>query len=175
MLVNHLRNHYSDYVFLFIKRYIDELSIDMKIGDMGAGHLRNLKLFEKLGFYNLYALDKEKTDNPLKVNLKEFVLQDLKYEIPFDSLFFDITLCNYVLMFIDQSYIYQVLDELMRVTNKFLIIETNKQKDLNYKNTHFKDYNFLDIVNHIKKNANFELLQVRYYYEKLTARRISHG
>lgn len=156
---------------MFIKRYINEIDTSMKVGDMGAGHLRNLKLFEELGFHNLYAMDREKTDNPLGVNLKQFVLQNLELGIPFPSRFFDITLCNYVLMFVDQSCIYQILDELIRVTDKFLIIETNKQKDLKCKNTYFKEYNFLEIVNYINKSPDFELLQVRNYYEKLIGRR----
>ena len=72
MKVNHLRNHYSDYVFMFIKKYINEIDKSMYIGDIGAGHLRNLKLFEELGFNNLFAMDREATDNPLKVKLKQF-------------------------------------------------------------------------------------------------------
>ena len=49
---------------MFIKNYINELTTGMEIVDIGAGHLRNLKLFQKLGFENLYALDKDYTDNP---------------------------------------------------------------------------------------------------------------
>lgn len=172
MPVNHLRNHYSSYVFTFIKKNIDDLNINMTIGDIGAGHLRNLKLFEELGFKNLYAVDKESTDNPLEVNLKSFVNQDIEISIPFSDRFFDITLCNYVLMFINSQSINQVVDELLRITNEFLIIETNKQKYIKCKTTYFKKYNFIEIVNQIENSPDFELLEVKKYYEKIIARRV---
>jgi len=42
---NHLRNHYSNYNLLFLKRYFSELNIkDNKILDVGTGHFRNLRL-----------------------------------------------------------------------------------------------------------------------------------
>lgn len=172
MQINHLRNHYSEYVFLFIKKHINEINLDMKICDVGAGHLRNLKLFEELGFNNLYAVDRENTDNPLEVNLKKFILQDIEKKIPLGDKEFDIVLCNFVLMFVNPSKINQVMDDLLRITNKFLIIETNKQKYKKCKTTHFKDYSFKDIVNQIEKNPDFELIQVRKHYEKLIARRV---
>jgi hypothetical protein len=171
MKINHLKNHYSDYVLMFLKKYAKELSTQMKVGDIGAGHLRNLKLFELLKFEKLYALDREETDNPLNVNLKKFVLQDLENGIPFTDRFFDITLCNFVLMFIDRKKQNYVIDELLRVTDKFLIIETcAKKHKVKYKTFH-KGYNFKEIVNHIEKNPDFELLQVREFYERLTLRR----
>lgn len=173
MQINHLRNHYSKYVFTFIKKYIDEININMKIGDIGAGHLRNLKLFEELGFKNLYAIDRESTDNPLEVELKKYIKQDIELGIPFPDRYFDITLCNYVLMFINPQSIDQVVDELLRISNKFLIIETNKQKYIKCKTTHFEKYNFMEIANQIESNPNFELLEVRKYYEKIIARRVN--
>lgn len=171
MKINHLRNYYSDYTFSFLKKYVDELSIDFKVGDIGAGHLRNLKLFEELDFNNLYALDREYTDNPLKVNLKSFILQDIEEGIDFSDRFFDITLCNFVLMFINQRNQSFVLDELMRVSNNFLIIETYPKK-YKPKNTFHKDYNFQDIVEYISKNEDFEILEAGNYYERLLVRRV---
>ena len=171
MKINHLKNHYSDYVLMFLKKYAKELSIQMKVGDIGAGHLRNLKLFEILKFKKLYALDREETDNPLNVNLKEFVLQDLEDGIPFTDRFFDITLCNFVLMFIDKKKQNYVIDELLRVSDKFLIIETYPKKHKVKNKTFHKRYAFKEIINHIEKNPDFELLQVRKFYERLTARR----
>ena len=175
MHVNHLRNGYSAYVFSFFKKHIKSLDTEMKIGDIGAGHLRNLKLFEELGFKNLYAMDREKTDNPLKVNLKRFVLQALENGIPFPDRFFDITLCNFVLMFIEDSKIEYVLDELMRVTNVFLIIETNKKRHTVKNKTFHKDYDFNHIVNYLKKNPDFEILQVKKSHEKIKIRRKTDG
>lgn len=173
MQINHLRNHYSDYVFKFIKKYIDEINTDMRVADIGAGHLRNLRLFQELGFKKLYAIDKENTDNPLNVNLKIFVIQDIEQGIPFRDRSFDITLCNYVLMFINQSKVNQVVDDLLRITNRYLIVETNKQKDTRTKTTNFKKYDFIEIVNQIELNPNFEILEIRKHYEKLIVRRVN--
>jgi len=171
MKINHLKNHYSDYVLMFLKKYSKELSTQMKVGDIGAGHLRNLKLFEILKFKKLYALDREETDNPLNVNLKKFVLQDLENGIPFPDRFFDITLCNFVLMFIDKEKQKYVIDELLRVTDKYLIIETYPKKHkVKYKTFH-KGYDFKEIANQIEKKPDFQLLQVREFYERLTVRR----
>src|SRR6056297_3772565 len=175
MKINHLKNHYSDYVLMFLKKHAKELTTQMKVGDIGGGHLRNLKLFEILEFKNLYALDREKTDNPLNVNLKKFVLQDLENGIPFQDRFFDITLCNFVLMFIEDSKIEYVLDELMRVTNVFLIIETNKKRHTVKNKTFHKDYEFNHIVNYLKKNPDFEILQVKKSHEKIKIRRKTDG
>ena len=172
MKINHLRNHYSNYVFMFIKKYIDQLNTSMKVFDAGAGHFRNLKLFQELGFNNLYALDIEDTDNPLEVNLKDFVINDIEEGIPYEDREFDIVLCNYLLMFINQNKINAVIDDLLRVTGKFIVIETNKQK-VNSKETSFKQYSFNYIVSQIEKNKDFEILQVRKYYEKIIARRVS--
>ncbi len=157
---------------MFIKNYINELTTGMEIVDIGAGHLRNLKLFQELGFENLYALDKDYTDNPLNVDLKKFINHDIEQGIPLSDKQFDIVLCNYVLMFIEPSKINKVVDDLMRVTRGFLIIETNQQKYKNCKTTHFKKYNFIKIAKQIENNPDFKLLQVRKYYEKLTARRV---
>lgn len=172
MQINHLRNHYSDYVFMFIKRYINILNPNMKVGDIGAGHLRNLRLFEELGFSDLYAIDRELTDNPLDVNLTKFIHQDIELGIPISDKFFDITLCNYVLMFIDPTNVKDVVDELLRISNGFLVIETNKQKYKKCKTTHFQEYDFMKIVQYIENHPEFELLQVRKHYEKLIARRV---
>ncbi len=157
---------------MFIKNYIDELNVNMKVADIGAGHFRNLKLFQELGFENLYALDKDDTDNPLNVNLKQFIKHDIERGIPLNDKQFDLVLCNYVLMFIDPSKTNEVLDNLMRITRGFLIIETYPKKHKNYKITHYKEYNFTRIAKQIEDNPDFELLQVRKYYEKLTARRV---
>lgn len=172
MQINHLRNHYSDYVFMFIKRYIDHLNLDMKVGDVGAGHLRNLKIFEELGFSNLYAIDKELTDNPLDVKLTKFIHQDIELGIPLSDKFLDITLCNFVLMFVSPLNSNKVIEELLRISNGFIIIETNKQKYKKYKTTHFQEYDFMKIVKYIENHSEFELLQIRKHYEKLIARRI---
>jgi tellurite methyltransferase len=172
MQIPHLRNHYSDLVLLFLKNHADELIADMPILDVGTGHMRNLKLFEMLGFKELYALDIDKTDNPLGVNYKSFIQRDITQGLPFENESFDIVLCNYVLMFIDPENMKFVVDELCRVSKKYILMETCRRKKLNTKTTNYTDYKFEEIVPLIP--SDFEIVKVRYYYEKLIVRR-RHG
>ena len=171
MKINHLKKGYSDYVFQFIKKHINELNPSDKILDVGAGHLRNLKLFSKIGFKNLHALDREPTDNPLKVPLKSFKLHDIELGLPYDNGKFDIVLCNFVLMFVDPQKIEFVVAELLRVTKRFLIIETNPRTYDFLDYTFHEDYNFQEISNLIQRNSDFKIIQIRKQSEKLVARR----
>ena len=56
LINNHLKEGYSDYNLLFLKRYHQELNLNNKILDVGFGHYRNLYLFYKVVFKNLYRL-----------------------------------------------------------------------------------------------------------------------
>ena len=172
MKVPHLRNHYSDLVFQFVKENTDELFTGMSILDVGTGHMRNLKLFEMLGFKELYALDLDPTDNPLAVKYKSFIQRDILQGLPFKDRAFDIVLCNYVLMFIDPKNMEFVVSELCRVAKDYLLIETSRRKDFNTKTSNYKNYRFEDIVALIP--PGFEVVKLRCYYEKLIVRR-KHG
>lgn len=170
---NHLHNHYSDYNLLFLKRYLSELNINNKILDVGTGHFRNLRLFYELGFNELYGIDKNIPDPIFKdKNFKiNFILRNIEQGLPYKDKEFDIVLCNYVLMFINPSKLNFVLDEIMRVCNKFVVIETNKSKTKAL-HTEFKDYSFKSISDYIENNKDFKLLDKKCYYEKLFLRRV---
>ena len=56
LINNHLKDGYSDYNLLFLKKYHKELNLTNKILDVGCGHFRNLFLFYQIGFKNLYEL-----------------------------------------------------------------------------------------------------------------------
>ncbi len=168
-MANHLKDGYSSHVFKFISKFYKDLNLDNSILDVGCGHYRNLKLFHETGFEKLYGLDKNIYEDylDLKVNFKQCNIEN---GIPFDDKSFDIVLCNFVLMFIEPMKQKFVVDELIRVTKRFLIIETNQLKK-STKNTFYKEYSFEDIVNWIDETQEFELLQVRKYKEKLIAKR----
>lgn len=169
VLANHLKYGYSDHVFKFISKFHKEFNLDNSIIDVGCGHFRNLKLFSQAGFKKLYGLDKNIYEDYSDVPVS-FKIWDIEKGIPFNDKSFDIVLCNFVLMFIEPRKQKFVVDELMRVTKRFLVIETNPLKK-GTKNTFYKDYNFKDIVNWIESNEKFELVQVRKYQEKLIAKR----
>lgn len=160
IMSNHLKNGYSNYVFLFIKKHNNDLFINDKILDVGAGHYRNLKLFHELGFKNLHAIDIVKSNNPLKVPLN-FSQGNIEYGLPYKDREFNIVLCNYVLMFINPEKQLYVLSELMRVSNKFLIIETNKYINKVVKDSLFKEYDFSYFVNYIKSTNAFDILSFK--------------
>ena len=56
LINNHLKNGYSDYNLLFLKKHVDEIKLSDKILDVGCGYFRNLYLFYKIGFKNLYGI-----------------------------------------------------------------------------------------------------------------------
>lgn len=169
---NHLRNHYSNYNLLFLKRYCDELNVkDTKILDVGTGHYRNLRLFYELGFKNLWGIDKN-TPEPLdckdlRIN---FCKRDIENGLPYRDKTFNIVLCNYVLMFISPGRLNFVLGELFRVSKEFLIIETFKHQEM-AKTTDVKPYEFKDIINFFENRNDIEILDEKVYYEKLVIRR----
>lgn len=88
---NHLRNGYSDFNLLFLKRYYSELDLKNKILDVGTGHFRNLKLFNELGFKELYGIDKNVPESKFELNVK-FKLADIENGLPYQDKEFDIVL-----------------------------------------------------------------------------------
>lgn len=167
-ITNHLTNGYSDFVFSFLLRNNKDLSLTNKILDVGCGHYRNLKLFEKLGFNNLSGVDRNVSNNPLKTNIS-FIQMDIEKELlPYENKNFKIVLCNYVLMFIKPERLNFVINELLRVCSCYLLIETYPKKS---SGMFYENYDFKNIVKYIKNNNEFEVIQQRNYYEKLLIRR----
>ncbi len=99
----------------------------MSVLDVGCGHGRHLNLFYNLGFRNLTGIDIVKRSylskryKYLKLDIRdEFIEETLLQEK------YDIVLCNFVLMFIEPEHQIKVIDQLLKVTNKYLLIETRK-------------------------------------------------
>ena len=172
LISNHLKEGYSDYNLFFIKHYYKELNLNNKILDVGCGHYRNLYLLYQLGFKNLYGIDRA-IPNPsskpkrFKVN---FINKDVTEGLPCKDKEFDIVLCNYVLMFVGPEHLSYVVQELLRVTKSFCIIETNKPFN-EAKNSEFKLYKFKDIIKCIETNTEFEIVDKKMYKEKFILRR----
>lgn len=172
LISNHLKTGYSSYNLFFLKNYYQDLNLNNKILDVGCGHYRNLYLFYRIGFKQLYGIDKllpkpKELPKRFKVN---FIKKDILQGLPYEDKTFDIVLCNYVLMFIPPQKLSFAIKELLRVTKDFCIIETQKQF-YKAKNTEIKDYNFKEIIKFIKSNENFEVLHQSEYKEKLIVRR----
>lgn len=176
LINNHLKEGYSDYNLLFLKRYHQELNLNNKILDVGCGHYRNLYLFYKVGFKNLYGIDKltpAPSEKPKRFKVN-FTKHDINMGLPYEDNEFDIVLCNFVLMFIPPKNLCNVLQELLRITKGFCIIETQKSF-YEAKNGQIKPYSFKDIVSYIENHSEFEILDKKNYKEKLIIRRIFNG
>lgn len=173
---NHLRNGYSDYNLLFLKRYHNDLDLSNKILDIGCGHYRNLYLFYQLGFKKLYGIDKlvpDPSEKPKRFKV-DFIKKDIITGLPYEDKDFDITLCNFVLMFIPPKRLYEVVEEILRITKGFCIIETQNQF-YKARNSQIVQYKFKDIINYIENNEEFEIIDKKIYKEKLIIRRVGYG
>ena len=176
LINNHLKNGYSDYNLLFLKKYVDEIKLSDKILDVGCGHFRNLYLFYKIGFKNLYGIDRlvpDPSEKPARFKVW-FLKQDINYGLPYENNEFEIVLCNYVLMFIPSERLKYAIDELLRVTKGFCIIEMQKQFKTSV-NSQIEDYNFKDIVKYIETKKDFEIVDKKIGREKIIIRRIENG
>lgn len=176
MINNHLRDGYSDYNLLFLKKHHNDLNLDNTILDVGCGHYRNLYLFYQLGFKKLYGIDRlvpDPSEKPKRFNVK-FVKKDIITGLPYENKGFNIVLCNFVLMFIPPKELYEVIEELLRVTKGFCIIETQNQF-YKGKKSQIELYKFKDIVDYIENKEEFEILDKKIYREKLIIRRCGYG
>lgn len=99
----------------------------MSVLDVGCGHGRHLNLFYNLGFRNLIGIDVVKR-NYLSKKYK-YIKLDIREEFSKEPLLqqnYDIVLCNFVLMFIEPKYQIEIIDKLLKLTNRYLLIETRK-------------------------------------------------
>lgn len=179
LINNHLKAGYSDYNLLFVKRYYKELSLNDKILDIGCGHFRNLYLFKNLGFCNFYGIDKLLPEPSFSIDsdsafFVDFVHQDITEGLKYNEKYFDIVLCNFVLMFMEHKHLENTINDILRVTKGFCIIETQKQFYKSKKSS-MVDYDFKEIVKIIEGNNEFEILDKKIYKEKLIIRRKYNG
>lgn len=172
LINNHLKTGYSNYNLFFLKHYYQDLNLNNKILDIGCGHYRNLYLFYQLGFKELSGIDiylPNPSEKPKKFKVN-FIQNDIIQGLPYKGKEFDIVLCNYILMFIPREKLSYVLNEILRVTKVFCIVETQKQFH-EAKNSQMKQYYFKEIIQYIKNNNEFEILHQKVYKEKLILRR----
>lgn len=72
-------------IIYYSKKYHHELNLNNKILDVGCSHYINLYLFYKLGFKNLYRIDKldlNPDTKPKKFNVN-FIKHDINYGLPY--------------------------------------------------------------------------------------------
>ncbi|MGL4874919.1 MAG: class I SAM-dependent methyltransferase, partial [Clostridium sp.] len=104
----------------------------------------------------------------------DFVHQDITEGLKYNEKYFDIVLCNFVLMFMEHKHLENTINDILRVTKGFCIIETQKQFYKSKKSS-MVDYDFKEIVKIIEGNNEFEILDKKIYKEKLIIRRKYNG
>ena len=152
----------SDYTRFFLKRFIDDLNINMKIIDLGCGKGRNIYYLKEVGFYNITAIDilefKELENE--KIN---YIRADLSKNIPVTDKF-NIILCNYILMFLKNRE--KIIREITDIADKkaFCIVELNPKKLSNG-----TPYDFTEIINFFSEE--WDIVNLRLKENKFIAKK----
>lgn len=168
LISNHLNSGYSDFVFSSLKKIAGQVTTEhSKIIDVGCGQCRHLKLLKFLGFdkTNLYAIDRIE---PKDHKDFKFFECDIELGIDFPSNYFDLVLANFLLMYINPAKLNFVISELLKITAKYLIIETNvTSKGTSY----MHPYDFKSIVRSIQQQTEFEIFQLQKQSQKILVKR----
>ncbi len=139
----------------------------MSVLDVGCGHGRHLNLFYNLGFRNLTGVDIVKRSY-LSKRYKYFKL-DIREEFAREPLLqekYDIVLCNFVLMFISPAQQMKVIDQLLEVTNKYLLLETRKIGGNYSYPCHMQNFYY-----YMQTKKEFEIIYYNKNKERLTIKR----
>ena len=152
----------SDYTRFFVKKYVNELNLNNEIIDLGCGKGRNIYYLDKIGFKNITAIDIN-TYSQIDIQKFKFVQADLNKGIPLKNTY-DIILCNFLLMFIDDRK--KLINEIARISSEkaFCVVELNK-KDL----SNGLKYDFKEIITLF--SAQFDIVNLRSRQNKFIAKR----
>ncbi len=134
----------------------------MSVLDVGCGHGRHLNLFYHLGFRKITGIDMVKRSY-LNKRYKYFKL-DIRDEFIQEK--YDIVLCNFVLMFIEPKYQIKIIDKLLKITNKYLLIET-REIGGNYSHPCY----IQNFYYYIQTKKEFEIIYYNKNKERLTVKR----
>lgn len=155
----------SDYLRFFILHYINEISIDDKIIDLGCGKGRNIYYLREFGLKNITGIDINKFKE-IDTSKIQFIQADLEKKIPVNDKY-NIILCNYLFMFIKDKE--NLVNEINRISdcNSFCIVELNKKFLVNG----FK-YQFNELINLFSKD--WDIVNIRLKQNKFIAKKRSN-
>lgn len=105
-----------------LKRTLDDLDRDIRILEVGTNIGSQLKCFQEIGFERLYGIDVQR--KAIKEAHKNRPELDVIYgdasDIPFKNDFFDLVFTDGVLIHIPPDIIDDVMDEIDRVSSKWI-------------------------------------------------------
>lgn len=154
----------SDYVRFFVKKFLNEINLTDRIIDLGCGKGRNLYYLKKIGFKNLTAIDINEFKE-INKNYINFIKADLKEGIQIKEKF-DIILCNYLLMFIENKK--ALISEINNISEDgcFCVVELNKKILKNG-----LPYDFKEIINLFSNE--WDIVNIRLKQNKFIAKKRS--
>lgn len=154
----------SDYTRFFIKKFINEINLDNRIIDLGCGRARNIYYLDKLGFENITAIDMNKFKE-VDLNKFSFIQADLNNGIPLSNKY-NIIMCNFLLMFIEDKE--KLINEITRISddNSFCIVELNKKHLANG-----IEYDFKEVVKMF--SVDWDIVNLRLKQNKFIAKKRS--
>lgn len=125
---NQLKRGYSSYLLRILAQTATDLMAEDSILDVGCGHLRNLTLLRELGYRRLSGLDLY-PPRPVRGTRVTYRQGDLRDGLPYPDRSHQLVLCQHVLMFLEPEAIESALQELIRVSDRYIIIETSRLRD----------------------------------------------
>lgn len=102
--------------------WLEDVPKDSRLMEMGTNLANQLRSLERVGFENLYGVEIQKhVVEEVRKNYPQFgILQSPGQDIPFKNEYFDLVFTNNVLIHISPSDISDVMDEMYRVSKRWI-------------------------------------------------------
>ena len=103
------------------QRFVGDLPRDIRILEVGCGSGTNLELLFKMGFWNLYGIDRQTNglENAWQLGLYRVSYGEAE-DIPFKDGWFDLVFTSGLLIHIPPEDLPKVMDEIYRVSKRYI-------------------------------------------------------
>lgn len=101
--------------------FLSDMDKDISILEVGCNNGLQLDVLKKDGFTNLWGIDiNQKALNQVRKDTSLNIVEGSALDIPFKDQYFDVVFTSGVLIHIPPKNLFQVVDELYRVTKKYI-------------------------------------------------------